>query len=55
MIQATLERTVDERVLAVSDTACNGLEQAVSKRKEEIAELKEEVEVLEDELSRTHQ
>lgn len=53
--QATLERTVDERVLVVSETACSGLERAVSKRKEEIAELKEEVEVLEDELSRTHQ
>ncbi|KAI0730330.1 hypothetical protein C8Q72DRAFT_776135 [Fomitopsis betulina] len=54
-LRATLERTVDERVLVVSETACSGLERAVSKRKEEIAELKEEVEVLEDELSRTHQ
>ena len=50
-----LERTVDERVLVVSDTACRGLEQAVSKRKEEIEELKDEVQVLEDELSRTQQ
>ncbi|KAH9839298.1 uncharacterized protein C8Q71DRAFT_748879 [Rhodofomes roseus] len=54
-LRATLDQTVNERVLVVSDKACDGLEQAVSKRTDEIAELKEAVDVLEDELSRTYQ
>ncbi|TFY62649.1 hypothetical protein EVJ58_g3730 [Rhodofomes roseus] len=54
-LRATLDQTINERVLVVSDKACDGLEQAVKKRTDEIAELKEAVDVLEDELSRTYQ
>ncbi|KAH9935690.1 uncharacterized protein B0H18DRAFT_1207244 [Fomitopsis serialis] len=53
-LRATLERTVNDGCSSFQRRlAMDG--QAVSKRKEEIEELKEEVGVLEDELSRTHQ
>ena len=49
--QAALTETMDARVVAVAEEACEGLEDIVAQRKLRIEELKDEVKVLRAELS----
>ncbi|GBE81139.1 hypothetical protein SCP_0308650 [Sparassis crispa] len=53
-LKTTLSRTMDDRVLIVSKTACSGLEQLAAERRDKIDELKYEVTVLEEELQRSN-
>ncbi|KIJ67783.1 hypothetical protein HYDPIDRAFT_25255 [Hydnomerulius pinastri MD-312] len=50
-LKATIQRTVDERVVVVASTACEGLQDLVGKRKEEIHQIYHELKSLETELS----
>ncbi|KAH9951548.1 hypothetical protein B0H21DRAFT_775755 [Amylocystis lapponica] len=52
-LRATLDRTMGERVIVVSEKACSGLEELVTKQRDEIAELRDEVTALVDELDST--
>ena len=50
--KATLDRTMDEKVVIVPDRAAEGLDTLVQKRKGELNSLKEELEALETELAK---
>ncbi|KAI0645917.1 hypothetical protein C8Q79DRAFT_1071559 [Trametes meyenii] len=50
-LKVTLDRTMDQHVVLVAETACTGLETIVGKRKTEVQELVDEVQSLEAELS----
>ncbi|KAI0665946.1 hypothetical protein C8Q78DRAFT_1062241 [Trametes maxima] len=50
-LKTTLDRTMDQHVVLVADSACTGLETIVQKRKTEVQELVEEVQSLEAELN----
>lgn len=50
--QATLDRTMNEKVVIVADRAANGLNVLVQRRKAELEGVKEELEALEKELGK---
>jgi hypothetical protein len=50
--KATLDQTMDEKVVIVADRAAEGLNNLVQKRKDELDSLKEELEALEKELAK---
>jgi hypothetical protein len=50
--QATLDRTMNEKVVIVADRAAEGLNVLVQKRKAELEGVKEELEALEKELAK---
>ncbi|KAH7888692.1 hypothetical protein F5I97DRAFT_1854642 [Phlebopus sp. FC_14] len=49
-LEATIKRTVDEKVVIVAATACDGLEQLLSKRQTVLSKIKNELQALEVEL-----
>jgi len=50
--QATLDRTMNEKVVVVADRAVEGFNVLVQKRKVELEGVKEELEALEQELAK---
>ncbi|KIK92140.1 hypothetical protein PAXRUDRAFT_147960 [Paxillus rubicundulus Ve08.2h10] len=49
-IQATIQRTVDDKLVIVATTACKGLEDLIGRRRDELQQLYNELQVLEAEL-----
>lgn len=45
--QASLDRIVTDQVLVVPSVACKGLREMITKREEEVAQLKDEISALE--------
>lgn len=52
--QATLDRTMNEKVTIVADCAAEGLSRLILKRKEELGGLTEELGRLDEELAKVH-
>ena len=52
LLQVTLDRTMNEKVVIVADRAAEGLSVLVQKRKKELEAVKEELEALEQELAK---
>lgn len=50
LLQETVVRVMDEQVTGVARTACAGLEDIATKRKDEVDVLEDEVDMLESEL-----
>lgn len=46
--KTTLDRVVTDQVLTVPSTACKGLREMITRRADEVAELKDEVSALEE-------